>query len=90
MLNFHVCPRSEDAEAALSKIKSLDGRKLFVAYANKKKKEKKKKPKVKIEEKAEDESDKDSSDEEEEEHIQKPQSADTEMTSMTKIYLCVV
>ncbi|XP_061195663.1 RNA-binding protein 28-like [Saccostrea echinata] len=65
----------EDAEAAVSRIMSLDGRRLFVSYANKKKKEKRK-PRAKTEENQEKESDKDSDDEE---TVQKPQFEDTDM-----------
>lgn len=68
---------SEDAEAAVSRIMSLDGRRLFVQFANKKKKEKRK-PIVKVEENAEEESDEDS---DEEKPPQYPRIAEVEAQS---------
>ncbi|XP_062615574.1 RNA-binding protein 28-like [Saccostrea cucullata] len=66
----------EDAEAAVSRIMSIEGRRLFVSYANKKKKEKRK-PRAKREENQEEESDKEW--DEEEETVDKPQVKDINM-----------
>lgn len=75
---------SEDAEAASSRIMSLDGRRLYVTFANKKKKEKRK-AKVKSEENTDEEPEQNSDAEDEKPVL--PRLHELEKQSMIRIQI---
>lgn len=81
-VDFKQIHFSEDAEAASSRIMSLDGRRLYVTFANKKKKEKRK-AKVKSEENTDEEPEQNSDAEDEKPVL--PRLHELEKQSMIRI-----